>query len=87
MDGVGYLAELYGRGILAYVGGGFGSNVHNVMEAAIAGIPVLFGPRYSRSHEAEQLVESGGGISVASTEEFRQGLTSFLTDEASRKEE
>ena len=86
VDGVGYLAELYGRGILAYVGGGFGNNVHNVMEAAIAGIPVLFGPRYGRSHDAEQLVESGGGVSVASTEEFRQGLRSFLTDEAARKE-
>ncbi|MEE9161533.1 MAG: glycosyltransferase N-terminal domain-containing protein [Candidatus Neomarinimicrobiota bacterium] len=86
VDGVGYLAELYGRGILAYVGGGFGSNVHNVMEAAIAGIPVLFGPRYSRSHEAEQLVESGGGIAVASSEEFRQGVLSFLEDETRREE-
>ncbi|MFB0515616.1 MAG: 3-deoxy-D-manno-octulosonic acid transferase [Candidatus Neomarinimicrobiota bacterium] len=84
VDGVGYLAELYGRGILAYVGGGFGSNVHNVMEAAIAGIPVIFGPRYSRSHEAEQLIECGGGVSVTSTEEFRQQLTTFLGDESTR---
>ena len=86
VDGVGYLAELYGRGTLAYIGGGFGTNVHNVMEAAIAGIPVLFGPRYSRSHEAEQLIESGGGFSVATAEEFRQGVTAFLADDDSRIE-
>jgi len=85
VDGVGYLAELYSRGVLAYVGGGFGTNVHNVMEAAIAGIPVLFGPRYSRSHEAEQLIEHGGGVSIASAEEFQHQLSTFLSDEHSRR--
>jgi 3-deoxy-D-manno-octulosonic-acid transferase len=78
VDGVGYLAELYSRGILAYVGGGFSTNVHNVMEAAIASIPVLFGPRYSRSHEAEQLIEHGGGVSIATAEEFHDHLNKFL---------
>jgi len=85
VDGVGYLAELYSRGILAYVGGGFGSNVHNVMEAAIAGIPVIFGPRYSRSHEAEQLIACGGGVSVKSAEEFQHQLITLLDDDISRR--
>ncbi len=84
VDGIGYLAELYSRSIIAYVGGGFSHNVHNVMEAAIAAIPVLFGPKYTRSHEAGQLIKYGGGVSVNSTEEFRQKLTSFLNDEEAR---
>ncbi len=54
------------------------------MEAAIAAIPVLFGPKYTRSHEAGQLIKYGGGVSVNSTEEFRQKLTSFLNDEEAR---
>ncbi|UCD37538.1 MAG: hypothetical protein JSW54_12015 [Fidelibacterota bacterium] len=85
IDGVGYLAELYGRSDLAYIGGGFGYNVHNVMEAAIAGIPVLFGPRYSRSHEAEELIAHGGGISVSSAAEFRHHLDALLSDSSARE--
>ena len=85
VDGVGYLAELYSRGVLAYVGGGFGGNIHNVMEAAIAGIPVIFGPRYRRSHEAEQLIACGGGVSVKSAEEFQHRLTTLLDDDISRQ--
>ncbi|MEE9465405.1 MAG: glycosyltransferase N-terminal domain-containing protein [Candidatus Neomarinimicrobiota bacterium] len=85
IDGVGYLAETYSRGILAYVGGGFGSGVHNLMEPAIAGIPVIFGPHHNRSHEAEQLIEYGGGISVSNTEEFQTELVRFITDEDARR--
>lgn len=84
VDGVGYLAELYSRGIISYVGGGFGSGVHNVMEAAIAGIPVIFGPRYSRSHEAEQLVEQGGGYAVSNRYEFDSLIKRFLEDDTHR---
>jgi 3-deoxy-D-manno-octulosonic-acid transferase len=84
VDGVGYLAELYSRGIISYVGGGFGSGVHNVMEAAIAGIPVIFGPRYNRSHEAEQLIEQGGGYTVSNREEFENAVKRFLDDETLR---
>ena len=85
IDGVGYLAELYGRGILAYVGGGFGFNVHNLMEPAIARIPIIFGPRYARSHEAEQLLECGGGVSISSSEEFERWLRSYLEDDDLRR--
>ncbi|GIS72392.1 MAG: hypothetical protein CM1200mP10_19690 [Candidatus Neomarinimicrobiota bacterium] len=47
--------------IIAYVGGGFSSGIHNVMEPAIARLPILFGPRYENFHEAEELINSGGG--------------------------
>ena len=85
VDGVGYLAELYYRGAVAYVGGGFGSNVHNVMEPAMAGIPVLFGPRYNRSDEAEQLVAAGGGTVVANSAAFSDRLAHFFSDLDSRR--
>ncbi|MCK4235828.1 MAG: hypothetical protein KAX38_01835, partial [Candidatus Krumholzibacteria bacterium] len=58
-DGVGYLAELYRMGSVAYVGGSFTTGVHNVMEPAVLGLPVLFGPRIENSYEARRLLELG----------------------------
>ena len=85
VDGVGYLAELYYRGAVAYVGGGFGTNVHNVMEPAIASVPVLFGPRYDRSDEADQLLAAGGGVVVADSAAFRDRLTQYFGDPDARE--
>ena len=85
IDGVGYLAETYNRGILAYVGGGFSSGVHNLMEPAIAGIPIIFGPNHNRSHEAEQLIDYGGGVSVAGVDEFRTQLVRLINDDEARR--
>ncbi len=85
IDGIGYLADIYSRGILAYVGGGFGHSIHNVMEPAIAAIPVLFGPKFNRSNEAEQLIANGGGISISNSDELKQHLKAFLADDDLRK--
>jgi len=71
IDRVGILAELYWQGRIAYVGGGFSTGIHNVMEPAIARLPILFGPRFHNSDAAEELVESGGGFSISSPVEFR----------------
>lgn len=60
IDQSGYLAELYSLASIAYVGGGFGINVHNTLEPAVYGIPVLFGPRHHNSPEAEELAKRGG---------------------------
>ncbi len=86
VDVVGTLAGLYWQGQIAYVGGGFSTGVHNVMEPAIARLPVVFGPRYSNSQEAEQLIEHQGGFSISTStaahEIFRQLMTDrqfFLT--------
>jgi 3-deoxy-D-manno-octulosonic-acid transferase len=65
IDRIGILAELYHQARLAFVGGGFRNSVHNVMEPAVAGLPILFGPNYHNSREAELLVESGGGFSCS----------------------
>jgi 3-deoxy-D-manno-octulosonic-acid transferase len=85
IDGIGYLAELYSRGCLAYVGGGFGASVHNVMEPAVTGIPVIFGPNFQRSHEAEQLLREGGAFMTANREEWRVAAARLLSDEDARQ--
>ena len=66
IDNIGMLSRLYQYADVSYVGGGFGSEgVHNVLEAAVYGKPVVFGPVYERFSEARGLVECGGGISVS----------------------
>jgi 3-deoxy-D-manno-octulosonic-acid transferase len=62
IDRIGILAELYHQSHIAFVGGSFRGSIHNVMEPAVAGLPVLFGPTYHNSQEAELLVRSGGGL-------------------------
>ncbi|MFP4547497.1 MAG: 3-deoxy-D-manno-octulosonic acid transferase [Fidelibacterota bacterium] len=80
IDKIGLLAELYHQSDLAFVGGGFKKAVHNVMEPAIAGIPVIFGPNYHNSRESQQLVKYQGGFSVANAKEFEQILSELLQD-------
>ncbi|MBN1164691.1 MAG: hypothetical protein JXB45_08940 [Candidatus Krumholzibacteriota bacterium] len=79
-DGIGYLAELYRKGYLAYVGGSWTTGVHNVMEPAVLSLPVLFGPRISNSWEAGKLVELGVGRIVESPEEFARAAERFIGD-------
>lgn len=77
-DGLGYLAELYAAGTIAYIGGGRTSGVHNVLEPALFGMPVLFGPRISNSWEAQHLVDSGSGVIVEGEEDFTSTCARFL---------
>ncbi|MDR0565617.1 MAG: 3-deoxy-D-manno-octulosonic acid transferase [Prevotellaceae bacterium] len=70
VDAVGFLSSLYRFGALAYVGGGFGAGIHNILEAAVFGIPVIFGSRYKKFCEATDLVRLGGAFSVASAAEL-----------------
>lgn len=70
VDLVGVLSQLYWEGIIAYIGGGFSTGIHNVMEPAIARLPIIFGPRYESFHEAVELIELGGGWSISSNKEF-----------------
>jgi 3-deoxy-D-manno-octulosonic-acid transferase len=79
-DGVGYLAELYRAGDIAYVGGSWTTGVHNVMEPAILGLPVFFGPKIDNSWEAGMLVRLGAGCVVQSPEEFAQEAKRLLAD-------
>ena len=66
---------------MAYIGGGFSDGIHNVMEPAIARLPVIFGPRYQHFQEAEELLQSGGGFAINSVEEFINTSELLLTQE------
>ena len=79
---VGVLSRLYWQGQIAFVGGGLSTGIHNVMEPAIARLPVLFGPKYHHAHEAEELLESGGGFCVTSQDEFEAVIQSLIQDDA-----
>jgi 3-deoxy-D-manno-octulosonic-acid transferase len=78
VDTIGVLSALYRLGTLAYVGGGFGPRVHNVTEPAVMGLPVIFGPIYDNSPEAEDLLEEGVAFSVENREAFRGRLFALL---------
>jgi 3-deoxy-D-manno-octulosonic-acid transferase len=84
VDSVGILLVLYASAHLAYVGGSFRQGIHNVLEAAVHGIPVLFGPKHRNSHEPLMLVERGGGFIVTNEEEFRKTAGNVLRDERMR---
>jgi 3-deoxy-D-manno-octulosonic-acid transferase len=86
LDVVGVLAEAYRHAHLAYVGGAFSTGVHSVIEPAIAGIPVVFGPRYDNSFEALQLIERGGGASVRDSHQLHDALGRYLSDETLRRQ-
>jgi 3-deoxy-D-manno-octulosonic-acid transferase len=80
VDQVGFLAELYSLSHIAIVGGGFDKGVHSVIEPAVFGLPVLFGPRYHVSQEANLLLEKGGGMIFHDQNDLLQLLQSLLGD-------
>ena len=65
---------------MAYIGGGFSTGVHNVMEPAIARLPVLFGPKYENSHAAKELISNQGGFCISNSHEFKSKLDMILWD-------
>ncbi len=81
VDCFGLLSSIYRYGEVAYVGGGFGVGIHNVLEAAVYGVPVFFGPNNHRFQEARQLLDAGGGIEVTDEASFRTEMDKLLTDE------
>lgn len=75
IDRMGILGDLYALADIAYVGGGFGSaGLHSVLEPAAFGAPILFGPRYGNSREAEELIGVGGARAVGDSQTLRQQL-------------
>lgn len=80
IDNIGMLSSLYRYGQLAYVGGGFGKGIHNILEAAAYGVPVVFGPNYSKFHEAKELIACSGAFTIHDYPEFRDKLHYLLQD-------
>lgn len=79
IDSFGLLSSIYRYGQIAYIGGGFGAGIHNTLEAAVYGIPVLFGPKYHKFKEAKDLIAVGGGASVADAGAFGDKMDEWLT--------
>ncbi|MBN2570844.1 MAG: 3-deoxy-D-manno-octulosonic acid transferase [Ignavibacteriales bacterium] len=86
IDSIGILLTLYYYADVAYVGGSFKQGIHNVLEPAVYGIPVLFGPKIQNSQEAQYLEEIGGGIIVRNKKDAYRTLRQLFWDEEFRKE-
>ena len=86
IDCFGLLSSIYRYGEVAYIGGGFGVGIHNTLEAAVYGIPVVFGPKYQKFMEAKQLIEAQGAFSISNYEELSSLFDRFLTDEHFHRE-
>lgn len=77
IDCFGLLSSIYRYGEVAYVGGGFGVGIHNVLEAAVWSIPVIFGPNNAHFAEAQGLKHNGGGFEIHNLEDFSKYIQRF----------
>ena len=84
IDTIGLLASVYRYGHIAYIGGGFGVGIHNTLEAATFGLPVIFGPNYHKFQEAKELITRKAAFSINSLDELSHFLNLLLTDEQVR---
>lgn len=86
VDTFGLLSSLYRYADTVLIGGGFGSGIHNINEAAVWGVPVLFGPRHKKFKEATDLISAGGAFEYHTTEDAARLLTLLKNDEGKRKQ-
>ena len=77
IDTIGILSRLYQYSHVSYIGGAFKTGLHNILEAAVYGKPLFFGPHYDHFNEAVNLVEQKGAFSVSSVEEMKATMTNF----------
>jgi 3-deoxy-D-manno-octulosonic-acid transferase len=82
IDSIGKLSSLYRYANLCFIGGGFGVSVHNVLEAAVYGNALIFGPNNSKSKEANDLMELGAAIEVRNEADLKKAITYFKQDDA-----
>jgi len=81
IDAIGFLSSVYRYGDIAYIGGGFGVGIHNVLEAAVYGMPVMFGPNYQKFREARELIQENAAFSIADYSTLQEILKKLLTDD------
>lgn len=80
IDNIGILLSIYQYATIAYVGGGFGRGIHNILEPAAFGTPVIFGPKYHKFHEAVELIQLEGAFPIANANELMNITHKLLTD-------
>jgi 3-deoxy-D-manno-octulosonic-acid transferase len=81
IDNIGMLSSAYRYAYIAAIGGGFGKGIHNILEPACWGIPVIFGPNFKKFREAVDLIDKGGAKSFLTFDDFKQILDLWLSDE------
>ncbi len=81
IDAIGFLSSVYRYGHIAYIGGGFGVGIHNTLEAAVYGMPVIFGPNYERFREAVSLIDEDGGYSIDNYAGLKHILDKLISDD------
>lgn len=87
IDTVGILTKIYSYADIAYVGGGFGNpGVHNILEPATFGVPIVIGPNFSHFAEATALVNMGGCVSIATQKELNEAFENLIQNEDIRYE-
>lgn len=86
IDNIGMLSSIYGYGEIAYIGGAFGKGLHNILEAATFGLPIIFGPKYQNFNEAKDLIQLGGATSVKNKPQFDNIFTTLVKDDFQRHE-
>lgn len=77
---IGLLSSIYQYGAVAYIGGGFGVGIHNTLEAAVWGMPVVFGPNYHKFKEAKELIACNGGFSITNYEEMENAMQKAFSE-------
>ncbi len=80
IDSIGLLSSLYQYGNVAYIGGGFGVGIHNILEAATFGMPIVFGPNYKKFKEAVDLISDGGAFSIDKYSELEQLFLRLISE-------
>jgi len=85
VDSIGILLTLYTYASAAFIGGSFKQSIHNVLEAAVYGIPVLFGPKIENSQETKELLKRGGGILIRNKREAYKQMRTLFSNEELRK--
>jgi 3-deoxy-D-manno-octulosonic-acid transferase len=85
IDTIGMLSHLYQYADIAYIGGGFGAGIHNTLEAATFGLPVMFGPHHQKFQEADDLLQAKGAFSIANAIEFHQIFNQLVENVEFRK--
>ncbi len=83
---MGYLSSIYQYGTMAVIGGGFNNGIHNILEPAVYGLPVLFGPNHHKFNEAAELIREQGGFCFSSQEELQEKLLALLGNETYLRE-
>jgi len=86
IDNIGMLSSIYQYGQLAYIGGGFGSGIHNILEAIVYGMPVVFGPNYKKFNEAIACLQNGISYCYSEQKVLDEIVGEFITNESKRKQ-